>query len=425
MIGAAAFCRECLGEAGARSRCACCGSPRLVRHAEIDSLAIAHVDCDAFYAAIEKRDNPELVDRPVIVGGGKRGVVATACYVARTFGVRSAMPMFQALAACPNAVVIRPDMGKYVAVSRQVRALMQELTPLVEPLSIDEAFLDLSGTQRLHGAAPSLIMARLVKRIESELAITVSVGVSYCKFLAKIASDLDKPRGFALIGRSEAMEFLADKPVGLIWGVGRVMQRRMEADGFRRIGDLQKADGADLLRRYGVEGARLWRLARGLDERSVSPARPTKSVSTETTFSVDISDPKELTRALFLLCEKLSDRLTAQSLAGRTVTLKLKRHDFQLRTRARTLSEPTRLAVRLFEAGRELLRKEANGASFRLIGIGASDLASASEADRGDLADASAVRQRAEQDAVDKLRAKFGRGAIVRGLAFRSKAGGD
>jgi len=193
------LCRDCtaLHDDANLRRCPACKSPRLVRHDEIASLSMAHIDCDAFYAAIEKRDNPAIADKPVIVGGGKRGVVSTACYVARTFGVKSAMPMFKALAACPNAVVVRPDMQKYALVGRQVRQLMLETTPLVEPLSLDEAFLDLTGTDRLHRCSPAQTLARLAKRIEDELAITVSVGLSFNKFLAKVASELDKPRGFS------------------------------------------------------------------------------------------------------------------------------------------------------------------------------------------------------------------------------------
>lgn len=422
----AALCRECLAaNAGCGARCQTCGSPRLLRHPERDALAIAHVDCDAFYAAIEKRDNPDLLDRPVIIGGARRGVVATACYVARIFGVRSAMPMFQALAACPHAVVIPPNMTKYAQVGRQVRDLMLELTPLVEPLSIDEAFLDLSGTERLHGASPALTLARFARRVESDLGISVSIGLSYCKFLAKIASDLDKPRGFALIGRSEALNFLAEQPVGLIWGVGHVLRGRLEGDGYRRIGDLQRALQGELLRRYGAEGGRLWRLARGVDERPVVPTREIKSLSTETTFESDIADPELLNHALFLLCEKLSERLTTKGLAGRTVTLKLKTQSFQTLTRTRSLAEPTRLAARLFAVGRDLLSKEATGVRFRLIGIAASDLSAAREADRGDLADSSVIRQKAEQDALDKLRAKFGRDAVVRGIAFKRRNSED
>ena len=198
----AALCRDCLAESGpAAKRCLACGSPRLLAHPERDLLSIAHVDCDAFYAAVEKRDDPSLADKPVIIGGRKRGVVSTACYVARTYGVRSAMPMFKALKACPHAVVIKPNMQKYVAAGRAVQKLMLELTPLVEPVSIDEAFLDLSGTERLHHGSPARTLARLAKRIEDELGITVSIGLAPNKFLAKVASDLAKPRGFSIIGR--------------------------------------------------------------------------------------------------------------------------------------------------------------------------------------------------------------------------------
>jgi DNA polymerase-4 len=414
-----ALCRDCLADTPGRpSRCPACGSPRLVVHPERDSLSIAHIDCDAFYAAIEKRDDPGLRDQPVIIGGGRRGVVSTACYIARTYGVRSAMPMFKALAACPTAVVVRPDMAKYAAVGRQVRTMMQELTPLVEPLSIDEAFLDLSGTERLHGAPPAVTLARFSKRVEREIGISVSVGLSYCKFLAKIASDLDKPRGFTAIGRAEAVGFLADKPVGLIWGVGRVTQDRLARDGFVLIGDLQRAEETDLLRRYGSEGQRLWRLARGIDIRRISPDRDTKSVSAETTFDEDISDSEQLTRLLFMLCEKVSGRLKAQGIAGRNVTLKLKTADFKSRTRARALPAPTQLAGRLFEAGRELLAREVDGTRFRLIGIGAGDLSDAEGADRGDLVDTNVKREKAAEQAIDSLRAKFGAGAVVNGLVF-------
>ena len=199
----ASFCRDCLADVPERSpRCAGCGSPRLARHGELARMAIAHVDCDAFYATIEKRDDPSLADKPVIVGGGHRGVVATACYIARTFGVRSAMPMFEARRRCPHAHVIKPDMAKYVRVGREVRAMMEALTPQVEPLSIDEAFLDLTGTERLHGMMPAKTLARFAKRVEADIGITVSIGLSQNKFLAKIASDLDKPRGFSMLALS-------------------------------------------------------------------------------------------------------------------------------------------------------------------------------------------------------------------------------
>ena len=414
-----ALCRDCLARpaSGAR-RCQACGSPRLLTHEELDRLSIAHIDCDAFYAAVEKRDNPAIRDKPVIVGGGTRGVVSTCCYIARTFGVRSAMPMFKALALCPDAVVVRPDMAKYAEVGREVRARMTALTPLVEPISIDEAFLDLTGTERLHGGSPALTLAAFARSIEKDLGITVSVGLSYCKFLAKMASDLDKPRGFAVIGEAEAQDFLRPLGVGAIWGIGKVGEERLKREGYHTIGDLQRADQGELLRRIGPEGTRLWKLAHGKDDRAVSPDRETKSVSAETTFNTDVSDPHDLARDLFRMSEKVSARLKAAGISGRTVTLKLKTGDFKLRTRARALPAPTQLAARIFEAGRQLLEKETDGTRFRLIGIGVSDLAEAQEADQGDLVDTRAHRDKAQEAAVDALRARFGRGAVVKGITF-------
>ena len=294
------FCRDCLADALPQAtRCGACGSPRLLRHGDLARLTIAHVDCDAFYATIEKRDDPSLAAEPVIVGGGRRGVVAAACYVARTFGVKSAMPMFAALRLCPQAKVIRPNMQKYSSVGREVRRMMLALTPLVEPLSIDEAFLDLAGTERLHGMGPAKTLARFANDVEQKLGITVSIGLSGNKFLAKIASDLDKPRGFAVLGGSEAQAFLAPKPVSFIFGVGKASAARFSRDGFYRIADLQRASEIELMRRYGEEGRRLARLARGIDERTVSPDRATKSVSAETTFERDISDFRSLQRILW------------------------------------------------------------------------------------------------------------------------------
>ena len=326
------------------------------------------------------------------------------------------MPMFKALEACPDAVVVRPDMHKYAQVGEQVREMMRALTPLVEPISIDEAFLDLTGTQRLHGASIDHVLAGFARDVEKNIGITVSVGLSYCKFLAKIASDLDKPRGFAVIGEAEALAFLRDKPVGMIWGVGRVTRERLEADGYRLIGDLQRADETDLMRRYGMEGQRLSRLAHGVDTRDVSPERETKSVSNETTFHGDIRDVDTLARELWRMSEKVSDRLKESELAGSTITLKLKSSDFKSRTRARTLNEPTQLATRIFNAARDCLEKEADGTAFRLIGVGVSHLCDASEADHGDLADTQTTRDKAREAAVDALRKKFGGDAVVRGL---------
>jgi DNA polymerase-4 len=413
------FCRDCFADAAAAARrCASCGSPRLIRHAQLNALAIAHVDCDAFYAAVEKRDDPSLADKPLIIGGGKRGVVATACYVARTYGIHSAMPMFKARKLCPHATIISPDMQKYLRVGREVRKLMLELTPQVEPLSIDEAFMDLTGTERLHGMSPARSLARFSRRIEADVGITVSIGLAANKFLAKIASDMDKPRGFAVLGKDEGVIFLSVKPVGFIWGVGKVSQARLQRDGYNTIADLQRADETVLMKHYGVEGRRLWRLSRGIDDRSVNPERESKSVSAETTFGEDIASYKPLEKILWSLSERVSRRLKASGIAGATVTLKLKTADFRIRTRARSLGEPTQLAGRIFQAGRDLLAREIDGTQFRLLGIGASNLVEAEKADGADLIDRGGERAAKAEHAVDKVREKFGSGAMVKGLVF-------
>jgi DNA polymerase-4 len=410
------FCRDCLADAAPDNRrCSACGSPRLARHPELETLAVAHIDCDAFYATVEKRDDPSLAAEPVIVGGGRRGVVAAACYVARTYGVRSAMPMFEALRRCPHAKVIRPNMEKYVKVGREVRQMMLALTPLVEPLSIDEAFLDLSGTARLHGLSAAKALARFASEVEKKLRITVSIGLSCNKFLAKVASDIDKPRGFAVLGARDAPAFLAPKPVSFIFGVGAVSAARYARDGFNRIVDLQRAGEVELIRRYGEEGRRLSRLAHGIDERKVDPARETKSISSETTFERDIADFRTLERILWNLTEEVSARLKHNELAGATITLKLKTADFKIRTRARSLETPTQLAGRIFGAARTLLEREIDGTLFRLLGVGASALVSADEADPADLVDGRAALA---EHAVDDLRARFGDAVLVRGLGF-------
>lgn len=418
------FCRDCLAVlTGNANRCRHCGSPRLARHAELNDLHIGHVDCDAFFAAVEKRDNPDLRDKPVIIGGGSRGVVSTACYIARIHGVHSAMPMFKALKACPEAVVIKPDMEKYVRVGMQVRAMMQALTPAVEPVSIDEAFLDLSGTIRLHGASPALVLARFARTVESEIGISVSIGLSYCKFLAKIASDLRKPRGFAVIGRKEALSFLADKPVSLIWGVGRVFEQKLRSDGIHTIGQLQHREREDLLRAYGSMGDRLYHLARGIDARAVRSDRSAKSISSETTFLRDLSLLEELVPTLRTLSERVSLRLKRKQLAGRTIVLKLKDEKFRIRTRSHQLADATRLADRIFSVGLSLLRPAVDGTRYRLLGIGVSDLGSDRHADPQDLVDPGAGKRVAAELAVDALRARFGGRVIETGYTFRLRDG--
>ncbi len=415
------LCRDCsaiVESTEPLQRCRRCGSPRIVAHDELGTLSIAHVDCDAFYASVEKRDDPGLADKPLIIGGGVRGVVSTCCYIARQYGVRSAMPMFRARELCPHAVVIPPDMQKYVAVSRQIRVLMDQLTPLVEPLSIDEAFLDLSGTEALHGASPAVVLARFARQVETEIRVTISVGLSHNKFLAKIASDLDKPRGFAVIGKAETVSFLAPQPVSLIFGVGKVFAETLHKDGFDTIGQLQEAEPELLMRRYGEMGARLARLARGVDARSVSSDEQMKSVSAETTFTSDLRAFDELSTELLALCERLSERLKAKGIVGDTVTLKLKSAGFRLRTRARALMIPTQLASVLYETGMQLLARELDGTAFRLIGIGVSGISAADGVDPVDLIEPGIARRAAAERAIDRVRDRFGRDALIRGKLY-------
>lgn len=414
-----ALCRDCASDIGvAAGRCPSCGSPRLLRHNELAELSIAHVDCDAFYASVEKRDNPDLKDKPLIIGGSHRGVVSTACYIARISGVHSAMPMFKALAACPDAVVIPPDMAKYQAVGRQVRDIMLSLTPIVEPISIDEAFLDLTGTERLHHAIPAKTLIRFANRVESEIGITISVGLSHNKFLAKLSSDLNKPRGFSVIGIEETLSVLAALPVNKIWGVGKAFQKKLARDGIQSIGDLQNQDETDLAKRYGVMGLRMARLARGRDDRTVNPDSERKSVSSETTFNDDIADLRHLTATLRKLSEKVSAVLKASSISGRTVTLKLKTKDFQTVTRNRQLSDPTCLADTIFKTATDLLTRECDGRKFRLIGVGISDLHDRAFADPANLLDPDLERRSQAEFAVDALREKFGNDAVKLGLVF-------
>ncbi len=416
------FCRDCLTPlSGAAGRCFSCGSPRLLSHPELFDLSLAHIDCDAFYASVEKRDNPDLLDKPVIIGGGKRGVVSTCCYIARINGVRSAMPMFKALKACPDAVVVKPDMRKYVRVGRGVREMMRSLTPIVEPISIDEAFLDLAGTRRLHGEPPALVLARMAQKIETEIGITVSVGLSYNKFLAKVASDLEKPRGFSVIGEAEALEFLKDKRVSLIWGVGKAMRAKLNKDGIHSIGTLQKMDETELARRYGSMGMRLARLSRGKDARSVESSGKAKSVSSETTFNTDIASAAELVPVLRRLSEKVSASLKSKGIAGRTIVLKLKTQDFRQRTRNRTLADSTQLSDKIYRIGRSLLLKELDGTKFRLLGIGVSDLCPDDDADPVDLIDQQGAKRAAAERAMDNVRGKFGEKSVVLGLTFKKE----
>ncbi len=419
------LCRACghFEEGGKRqNRCPVCGSPRLTSHPELGTLDIAHIDCDAFYASVEKRDNPKLKDKPVIVGGGKRGVVSACCYIARLKGIHSAMPMFQANKLCPDATVIRPNMEKYNRIGQTIRAMMLEKTPLVEPLSIDEAFLDLSGTKLLHGAVPAETLVKLVNNIEAEIGITASIGLSYNKFLAKTASDLDKPRGFAIIGRNDAVDFLSPRSVETIWGVGKSLRAHLARDGITTIGQLRSIDPQVLTARYGAIGGRLSKLSRGQDSRRVDPRSKTKSISSETTFSRDIKDFDQLRYNLWPLCETVARRLVGKEIAALGITLKLKTSRFQSITRSKKLSTPTQLAEILYQSALPLLEKEANGTRYRLIGIGAVGFAAPDHADQNNLLDKKPETLAKIEEAMADVRDKFGSPAINKGRALLSRS---
>lgn len=415
-----ALCRDCLTTFDSETRCPQCRSPRVTRHPELFDLTIAHMDCDAFYASVEKRDHPELADKPVIIGGGKRGVVSTACYVARIRGVKSAMPMFQALKLCPDAVVLPPRFAAYTEASRAIRAMMDELTPVVEPLSLDEAFMDLSGTARLHGAPPAVMLARLIKRMKTELGLSGSIGLSHNKFLAKVASDLDKPRGFSVIGKAETTAFLRPKPVRLIWGIGPAAQASLNKAGIQTFDDLLRWDRRDLHERFGDMGERLYKLARGEDARRISAHTPVKTLSNETTFFEDTADTGILDGHLWRMAEKVSARAKATDKAGRVITLKLKTSDFKLITRRHSLRHPTQMADTIYRIAAGLFEKNTQRGPFRLLGVGLSEITSAADADReGDLLDPDAAKRSKAEQAADAIRAKFGADAIKKGRALR------
>ena len=414
------LCRDCLTIYDTGTRCTACRSPRKIAHPELLDLTIAHMDCDAFYASVEKRDNPDLADKPVIIGGGRRGVVSTACYVARIKGVKSAMPMFQALKLCPEAVVVSPRMDAYVEASRAIRTMMDDLTPNVEPLSLDEAFMDMTGTARLHGAPPAVMLARLIKRMKEEVGLSGSIGLSHNKFLAKVASDLDKPRGFSVIGKAETTEFLRPKPVRLIWGIGPVAQESLGKAGIRTFDDLLRWDRRNLHDRFGDMGERLYGLARGEDPRQVSSNTPVKGISNETTFNDDTDDSDILDGHIWRMAEKVSARAKAKDIAGRVVTLKLKTSAHKSITRRRSLHTPTQLADTIYRTARGLFDQAGDMGPFRLLGVGISQLTAAQDADKtGDLLDPDAGKRAKAEEASDIIRKKFGAKAIIKGRALR------
>ncbi|UTW56922.1 DNA polymerase IV [Kordiimonas sp. SCSIO 12610] len=419
------LCRDCMTEIAPPSAKQTstphqdCNHNRLLSHAELRTLSIAHVDCDAFYATVEKRDNPELTKKPLIIGGGgQRGVVSTACYIARMNGVHSAMPMFKARKLCPDAVILPPNMKKYSKVSKEIRSKMLSLTPLVEPISIDEAFMDFSGTERLHGTYAAKLLANMAKEIEAEIGITVSIGLAPNKFLAKIASDMNKPRGFTIVGEQEKQEFLASLPITKIYGIGKKTAARMNKDGLSMISQIQTMDASILAKRYGEVGLRLHRLAMGDDTRPIKSKRETKSISSERTFRKDINIREDLEKLLWKLAENVSLELKTKQMAGKTITLKLKTSTHRIITRSRTIDQPTQLAETLFEVGADLLKPLSDGTPYRLIGLGVSQFGNLEDADIPDLIEPERTKKAEIEKTMDSLRKKFGKSTIIKGRSI-------
>ena len=412
-------CRECFKTFNEKKEfCNKCYSANLISNNEIENLNIAHVDCDAFYAAIEKRDNPKYKNFPIIIGGGKRGVVATACYIARTRGVKSAMPMYRALKLCPDAIIIKPNMQKYKKASKVINNLMKEITPLVEPLSLDEAFLDLSGTSRLHKKIPAVLLAELSKKIQKKVGISVSIGLSYNKFLAKICSDIDKPRGFSIINRLEAQSFLKDKPVEVIWGVGNTLKSKLNNDGIRTIGQIREMDCSELIVKYGSIGSHIHKLSNAEDVREIKPYRKVKSISHETTFEKDTNDEVFLKKILWSLCEKVSDRAKEKGLGGSTINLKIKTKDFKLISRSITIEEPTQIAEIIFQTSKLLLSREIKKNKFRLLGVGLSNLKDSEICDLYDLINTNSNKEKNIEFAIDAIRNRYGVNLIKKGRSI-------
>ena len=383
-------CRDCekLFSENDAARCPFCGSPRFVQHPELHTLAIAHLDCDAFFAAVEKRDNPSLASKPLIIGGGKRGVVSTCCYIARQYGIRSAMPMFQALAACPDAVVLKPNIPKYREVSDQVRNLMRQVTEEIEPISIDEAYLDLKELLKCSELSPAQALINLANNLEKTLGITASIGLASNKFLAKLASDFDKPRGFSIIGNNESTSILAPLPVQKINGVGPSLTKRLAKIGINTVSQLQNWKEEDLVERFGVIGHQLANYSRGIDLRPVQPRGRRKSISSETTLEVDINDLQILKPIIRDLSQEVTRRLKQSKNSAQTIVLKLKTSDFKSLTRTTTLTYPTKKWQIVYETALHLLTKEINTRKkFRLIGLGLSKLGKNEEADPPNILD--------------------------------------
>jgi len=385
---------------------------------------ILHVDMDAFYASVEQRDRPELAGQAVIVGGDpdRRGVVSAANYEARRFGVHSAMPAATARRLCPHGVFLRPHIDHYAAVSREIREIFGRYTPLVEPLSLDEAFLDVGGSEGLFGPAPE-IGRRIKREIRDELKLVASVGVAPNKFLAKIASDLKKPDGFVVVQPDRVQAFLDPLPVSRLWGVGKAGGRSLEGLGVRTIGQLRRLPADVLTARLGSMGEHLWRLARGIDQRPVVPDHQAKSISHETTFAVDVADPEVLRAWLLELVEQVARRLRRHGLRARTVELKVRFPDFRTITRSQTLPEPTNVTAELWQTAVAILegRLPRPCPPVRLLGFGTHGLDASGRVQRHLFDEPARQRQSQLDAATDAIQARFGIGAIRRGGQTNSR----
>ncbi len=379
---------------------------------------IIHVDMDAFYASVEQRDDPRLQGKPVIVGGRaeNRGVVAAANYAVRVFGVHSAMPTATAMKLCPEAILVKPRIPYYGEISQHLRGIFNRYTPLVEPLALDEAFLDVSGSERLFGTPEQ--MARDIKEvIRAELDLVASVGVAANKFLAKLASDLEKPDGLVVVREEEVEEFLDPLPVGRIWGVGAATGKVFDRLGIRTIAQLRERSLEDLQSRFGKAGEQIWRLARGIDGRKVVPDRQAKSISNETTFAVDIDDSEILEAWLMDLSEQVSGRLRGAGLRARTVQIKVRYNDFETITRRTSVVEPMDSTREVWGLARKMMRERlpSRPLKVRLLGVGVSRLDRSGQT-QGDLFDQGVGQETRLDGVTDEIRRRFGDHAVVRGI---------
>ena len=422
------MCRDCfkftqVDNSQISRECFSCFSNRLIIHPELSKLSIAHVDCDSFYASVEKRDNKNLSNKPIIVGGENRGVVAAACYVARRYGIRSAMPTYKAKILCPELIVIPPRMKYYQKIGREIRVLIESVTPAFQPISIDEAFLDLSGTETLHKCCPAVSMAKLQKKILNQIGISVSVGLAFNKSLAKLSSEQDKPNGYYVIGKREAREWLSEKPASIIFGLGKSTITKLNNIGIKTCSELVNSPKNLLFPILGKSTSKIIDLAKGIDNRPVLKFSEAKSISVETTFNKDIDHSESLLNNLHLLCIKLSTRLKKSETYGSTIILKLKRSDYSLITRSIKVDEPYQLAHNLFSIAETLLRKELlKKNKYRLIGIGITGLTKKEKLQKKlNLFGTEFDKKTKLENAFDKINNKIGSDTLIMGKHLKKK----